>query len=269
LTNDHQSDPADGQAPLTRLPVSADGPARALAVRARPGRGPAIVWLGGFRSDMDSTKALALDTYAAREGRACLRFDYAGHGISEGDFAACTISTWLADALAVLEAHGGERPVLVGSSMGGWIALRVCQMLQDAPPERRPGGLVLIAPAVDFTQVLMWERFPQEIRDQIEREGVWLRPSAYSPEPYPITRELIEDGRRHLMLGGPINPGCPVHILQGMQDPDVPYSHALLLMEHLAGTDASLTLIKDGDHRLSRDADIALLVRSVAAMVEA
>jgi pimeloyl-ACP methyl ester carboxylesterase len=153
--------------------------------------------------------------------------------------------------------------------MGGWIALRVCQMLQDAPPERRPGGLVLIAPAVDFTQVLMWERFPQEIRDQIEREGVWLRPSAYSPEPYPITRELIEDGRRHLMLGGPINPGCPVHILQGMQDPDVPYSHALLLMEHLAGTDASLTLIKDGDHRLSRDADIALLVRSVAAMVEA
>ncbi len=259
--------PIPDPAPLTHLRLAVEGPERRLAVRARAGRGPAIVWLGGFRSDMDSTKALALDAFAAGEGRACLRFDYAGHGQSEGDFAACTISTWLADALAVLRAHGGQRPLLVGSSMGGWIALRVCEILQQAPPEQRPGGLVLIAPAVDFTQELMWERFPAEIRAQIEDDGVWLRPSAYSPEPYPITRGLIEDGRRHLMFNRPISPGCPVQILQGMQDPDVPHSHALRLMEHLTGADASLTLIKDGDHRLSRDADIALLVRSVAAML--
>lgn len=229
-----------------------------------PGSGPTVVWLGGFRSDMRATKAEALASWASKAGRSFLRFDYTAHGESGGDFRECTISVWLADVLAMIAARGGEKPLLVGSSMGGWLALLAARALKAHG--RGLSGLVLIAPAVDFTQELMWDAFPQAVRDEIMKRGEWLRPSAYAPEPYPITRALIEDGRRHLMFAGSIDPGCPVTILQGMKDPDVPWAHAMKLVEHLPAGEITLTLIKDGDHRLSRDEDIALLIRAVEAL---
>jgi pimeloyl-ACP methyl ester carboxylesterase len=240
--------------------------ARRLAVLVREGRGPTVVWLGGFRSDMRATKAEALDRWAERSGRAYVRFDYAGHGESSGAFVEGTISRWLDDTLAVIEAFATGPFVLVGSSMGGWLALLATRELLRSSPRNRPSGLVLIAPAVDFTERLMWERFPPEIKQEILDEGVHLRASAYSPEPYPITRALIEDGRRHLLLGGTIAAGCPVHILQGMRDPDVPWRHALELVEHLPGESVSMTLIKDGDHRLSREEDLERLIAAVEAI---
>jgi pimeloyl-ACP methyl ester carboxylesterase len=248
-------------AKLQFLTVGEGDSARRLAVLAEAGNGPAIVWLGGFRSDMRATKAEALAAWARREGRAFLRFDYSGHGESGGRFEDGTITQWREDAAAVIAAFAGERPVLVGSSMGGWIALLLAHHRRIAGGQR---ALVLIAPATDFTESLMWPAFPQEIRDRILQEGQWLRPSAYSPEPYPITRALIEDGRSNRLLEGPVLPGCPVHILQGMMDPDVPHGHALKLIEHLPADGVALTLIKDGDHRLSRESDIALLVATVA-----
>lgn len=245
--------------------ISEHGGPRRIAYEKRDGSEPAIVWLGGFRSDMRGTKAEALDAYAAATGRAFLRFDYAGHGESGGDFEACGISTWLADALAAIRLTSG-RPILVGSSMGGWIALLATRALRATDPDRAPAGLVLIAPAVDFTERLMWERFPDEVRRTIESIGVYRRPSEYDPAGYPITRHLIEDGRRHLMFGGSIDTGCPVHILQGMRDPDVHWQHALDTIERLPGESVALTLIKDGDHRLSREEDLARLVAAVSAI---
>lgn len=250
---------------LQSLQVGSGPDARRLSVLAREGRGPTVVWLGGLRSDMRATKAAALDAWAARAGRALVRFDYSGHGESEGRFEEGTVSRWLADALAVLDAFVPERPVLVGSSLGGWLALLVARERRIAPG-RAPAGLVLVAPAVDFTERLMWDAFPPEIRREIETQGVHRLPSAYAPEPTPITRALIEDGRRHLLLGAPIVTGCPVHILQGMRDPDVPWQHALELVEHLPGDCVSTTLIKDGDHRLSRPQDLERLVAAVEAI---
>jgi pimeloyl-ACP methyl ester carboxylesterase len=247
------------------LDLGAGADARRIAVLARLGKGPPVVWLGGFRSDMRSTKAEALDAWADERARAFVRFDYSGHGDSTGAFEESTISRWLEDTLAVLDAFVAEPPVLVGSSMGGWIALLATRtMLARAKP---PAGLVLVAPAVDFTERLMWDQFPEDIRRAIETEGVFLRPSLYSDEPYPITRALIEDGRRHLLLGSTIRTGCPVHILQGMQDPDVPWRHALELVEHLPGDSVSMTLVKDGDHRLSRPGDIERLIAAVEKLV--
>ena len=243
-----------------------DPPAiRRLAWLAEPGSAlPRIIWLGGFRSDMRATKAEALANWARSEGRAFLRFDYTGHGESEGRFEDATISVWLADVLAMIAAQGGPAPILVGSSMGGWLALLAARALKANG--HALSGLVLIAPAVDFTEELMWARFPEAIRAEIEHTGQWLRPTGYAPEPYPITRALIEDGRRHLLFGAPIEPGCPVTILQGMQDEDVPWQHAMTLVEHLPADDVTLTLVRDGDHRLSRPQDIDLLIAAVAAM---
>jgi pimeloyl-ACP methyl ester carboxylesterase len=238
---------------------------RRIALRLRPGDGPPVVWLGGFRSDMLSTKAQAIDDWAAARGRAFLRFDYSGHGESGGRFEDGTISRWTQESVAVIRAFAADGPVLVGSSMGGWIALLAGRALARETPPVRPSAMVLIAPAVDFTQALMWEAFPPEIRDAIERDGVWMRPSAYAPEPYPITRALIEDGRRNLLLDGPIRTHCPVHVLQGMQDFDVPWRHAMRLVEHLPGDEVVVTLVKDGDHRLSRPQDLERLVRAVEA----
>ncbi|MBX9932405.1 MAG: alpha/beta hydrolase [Methylobacterium sp.] len=240
---------------------------RTLAVKVRDGAGPPVVWLGGFRSDMGATKALAIDAWAEATARRFVRFDYSGHGQSGGRFEDATISTWLEDAQAVISAYAEERPVLVGSSMGGWIAALVAR-------ERQRRGmpvaaLVLIAPAFDFTQSLMWERFPTEIRDTLERDGVWLRPTEYGPDPVPVTLALIEDGRRHSIMGAPFDPGCPVHILQGMNDPDVPYEHALRIVGLLPKAGTVLTLMADGDHRLSRPEDIARLVAAVAETVNA
>lgn len=244
--------------------VGGDAPPRKLAYTYQQGRAPCLIWLGGFRSDMTSTKAQALCDAAKADGRAMLRFDYTAHGQSEGDYATCTLTTWLHDSLEMVSSFGGECPILIGSSMGGWIAMRVTQILAEAG--KKPGALVLIAPAVDFTERLMWAAFPDAIKQQIMEEGVWYRPSAYAPEPYPITRALIEDGRKHLILDKPITLGVPVHILQGGQDPDVPRAYVKGIIAHLAQDDVRMTLIPDGDHRLSREADIASLIRITRAM---
>jgi pimeloyl-ACP methyl ester carboxylesterase len=249
--------------PAAFLEIGSDK--RRIAVRRRPGAGPGLVWLGGFKSDMGGTKAVALDRWAETRGQACLRFDYSGHGESGGRFAHGTISRWLAESLAVFTAFCEGPQVLVGSSMGGWIALLLARELRRSPsPKATVAGMVLIAPAVDFTEVLMWKRFPEEIKREIETTGSWSRPSQYSDEPYLITQGLIEDGRNHLMLGGLIETGCPVRILQGVQDPDVPWSHAVELVSRLAQDDVVLSLVKDGDHRLSRPEDIERLLTAAA-----
>ncbi len=244
---------------------SGTGPVK-IAVNARSGQGSALVWLGGFMSDMTSTKAGAIDTWAAAHGRPSVRFDYSGHGCSGGAFKDGTISSWLDQSIRIIETFAGTRPILIGSSMGGWIALLAALKLKASGSLSSPGGIVLIAPAVDFTETLMWDAFPPEIKRQIETTGLWERPSAYSDAPYPITRTLIEDGRRHLLFGKSIETGCPVHILQGAQDVDVPMAHALTLLEHLPHDPVSVTIVPDGDHRLAREADIAKLVAIVAAM---
>jgi pimeloyl-ACP methyl ester carboxylesterase len=236
---------------------------RAIAVRRDEGAGPGLFWLGGFKSDMKGTKAEALSQWARQNGRACTRFDYSGHGESGGDFRAGTIGRWLEESLAVFESYADGPQVVIGYSMGGWIALLLLRALrQKVGVNGSVAGLVLIAPAVDFTEVLMWQRFPAKVRKEIEDKGVWLRPSDYG-EPYPITRALIEEGRNHLLLGGMIETGCPVRILQGVQDPDVPWNHAVGLTSRLAQDDVVLTLVKDGDHRLSRPEDLERLIKAV------
>jgi pimeloyl-ACP methyl ester carboxylesterase len=235
-------------------------------VRHDPGTAPGLFWLGGFKSDMKGTKAEALSQWARQNGRACVRFDYSGHGESGGDFQAGTIGRWLEESLAVFEAHCAGPQVVVGSSMGGWIALLLARELRRRAAGGAAAGiagLVLIAPAVDFTEALMWQRFPAKVKREIEEKGVWHRPSDYG-EPYPITRALIEEGRNHLLLGGMIETGCPVRILQGVQDPDVPWNHAVELTARLAQDDVVLTLVKDGDHRLSRPEDLERLIKAVA-----
>lgn len=248
---------------LDAIDVGTGEGARRIAVRIRPGSEPAVVWFGGFRSDMRATKAAALDSWAESRGRAFVRFDYSGHGESGGDFAAGTISRWLEEGLGVLDRYAPAGPVLVGSSMGAWLATLAALRLSAAAPGRVPRALVLIAPAIDFTERLMWDGFPPEIRRTLAETGLYLRPSLYADEPTPITRALIEDGRHHLILDRPVEPGCPVHILQGMRDPDVPWQHAMRFVEHLPGENVQVTLIKDGDHRLSRPEDIDRMLRAV------
>jgi pimeloyl-ACP methyl ester carboxylesterase len=239
---------------------------RAIAVRARTGRAPGLFWLGGFKSDMAGTKALALDAWAAEQGRACVRFDYSGHGESGGSFADGTIGRWLEESVTVFRQFCRGPQVVIGSSMGGWMALLLArEIARLGGGNASLAGLVLIAPAPDFTEELMWKGFSPEIRAQIETTGVWLRPSPYGDgTPYPITRALIEEGRNHLLLGGGIDVGCPVRILQGAQDPDVPWKHAFALAHRLPADDVVLTMIQDGDHRLSRPQDIARIIAAVA-----
>jgi pimeloyl-ACP methyl ester carboxylesterase len=240
---------------------------RRIAVRAREGSAPGLFWLGGFNSDMKGTKALALDAWAAEQGRAYVRFDYSGHGESGGKFADGTIGRWLEDSLAVFEQFCQGPQVVIGSSMGGWIALLLARETAKRAKAASVGGLVLIAPAPDFTEELMWKGFSPEIRREIEDKGVWLRPSQYDDgSPYPITRALIEEGRNHLLLASAINVGCPVRILQGGRDPDVPWQHAFKLVQRLPEEDVVLTMIQDGDHRLSRPQDIARIIAAVAEM---
>ncbi len=251
---------------LKTVAVGTGPAARSIAVRMRDGGSPGLFWMGGFKSDMQGTKAAALDDWAKAHGRAMVRFDYSGHGESGGAFTDGTITRWLEDSLAVFEAccHGPQ--VVIGSSMGGWLALLLMRVLAGRPARQAAdiAGLVLIAPAVDFTEELMWKRFPAAIRREIEDKGFWLRPSDYSAAPYPITRALIEDGRNHLLLGGMLESGCPVRILQGVQDPDVPWQHTVELTARFARDDVVLTLVKDGDHRLSRPEDIERLRAAVA-----
>ncbi len=230
-----------------------------LAWRRIPGRGVGVVFLGGFNSDMTGTKAEFLAGWCEARGAPFLRFDYSGHGASGGRFVDGTIGRWAEDAAYVVDALAPGPHVLVGSSMGGWIALLLAR-------RRAPRALVGIAPAPDFTEDLMWADFPPEVREAIERDGIWHRPSEYGA-PYPITRALIEDGRRHLLLRGPLPVDVPLRILQGQRDADVPWRHALRIAEAVTGTDVRIHLIKDGDHRLSRPEDLALLGETLAPLL--
>ena len=229
-----------------------------IAWRRVEGKAPTVVWLGGFRSEMSGTKADALAGWAATRGRDFLRFDYCGHGASGGDFADATVTRWRGDGLAVVDRLTEGPVVLVGSSMGGWLAC----LAALARPERVK-ALVLIAPAADFTSALLEPSLPDEARVALERDGVWLRPSPYDPAGYPITAKLLEDGARWTILPGPIPIDVPVRILQGGADQDVPWRHALELSHAVKSQDVVFTLIRDGDHRLSRPQDLARLVAAV------
>jgi pimeloyl-ACP methyl ester carboxylesterase len=239
---------------------------RRIAYRRREGKGPALLWLSGFLSDMESTKATVVAAWAAEQGLPMMRFDYSGHGLSGGDLILATIGDWLEESIAVWDPLGGGPRIVIGSSMGGWIALLLARHLARQGRSQELAGLVLIAPAFDMTEALMWHELPQAAKDEIESKGVTYVPSAYG-EPYPITRHLIEEGRSHLIEGHPFDPGCPVRILQGMRDPDVPWRHALALVDLLSGSDVELTLIKDGDHRLSEPQDLQRLTATIAALV--
>lgn len=242
---------------------------RRIAAIATPGStsGVTVVWLGGYRSDMTGTKAVALEAQARRLGVSFLRFDYSGHGQSSGYYTEGTISLWLEESLAVIARLAPGKLVLVGSSMGAWIALRVIEELRKRGEGSRVAGMVLIAPAPDFTSVLIEPHLSEKERDSLAERGYFEEESAYSAEPNRYTRALIEDGRHNLVMSGLIHTGCPVHILQGMKDPDVPYAHALKIMEKIVGDDAILTLVRDGDHRLSRPEDIAQIEAAVAGML--
>ena len=245
-----------------RITVGEGGDAREIAVRVAEGKPPTLLWCGGFRSDMAGSKAESMVAFARSRGHASLRFDYSGHGESGGDFARGTISRWVEEALAVLDAFAAGPLVVVGSSMGAWIALRLAQ--------ERPGrlaGLVLIAPAPDFTSELMEPAFTDAQREALARDGSFTEPSAYSDEPYLYTRALIEDGAANRVLDKRLEVGAPVRILQGMRDEDVPHAHALRLVEALAEDDVTLTLVRDGDHRLSRDEDLLRLEKTLAELV--
>jgi pimeloyl-ACP methyl ester carboxylesterase len=253
---------ASGRPPVF-IQVGNEAGQRNIAVRARDGDAPGLFWLSGFNSDMQGTKAIALDAWAAQYHRACIRFDYSGHGESGGAFVDGTIGRWLEESVTVFEQFCAGPQIVIGSSMGGWMALLLAREIAKHPSARASlAGLVLIAPAPDFTEELMWKGFSPEIRQEIETKGVWLRPSEYG-EPYPITRALIEEGRNHLLLGSAIDVGCPVRILQGAQDPVVPWRHAFALADRLPSDDVVLTMIQDGDHRLSRPQDIARIIAAV------
>ncbi|MBB3935927.1 alpha/beta fold hydrolase [Aureimonas phyllosphaerae] len=231
-----------------------------LAVDGR-GEGPTLVWLGGFRSDMRGTKAEVLSALCEREGLGFLRFDYSGHGESEGRFEDGTISGWTEDAAAVIAARTKGSLVLVGSSMGAWIALRLAQRLPS-----RVAALLLLAPAPDFTSRLVEPKLTAEDRAALQRDGFIAEPSPYSDQPTLYTRKLIEDGARAAVMTGPIALDVPVHVIQGMEDPDVPYGHALELVSLLPSAGVTLTLVKDGDHRLSRPEDLARMERAALAL---
>ena len=235
---------------------------RRLAFRHNPASAGKLtfVWMCGFKSDISGTKVLRLEDWANRTGHGFLAFDYSGHGESDGAFEDGTVSQWRADALAAIDSQTDGPLVIVGSSMGGWMALLAALARPD-----HVKGLVLIAPAPDFTEKLMWPEFSPEAQAEIMEQGFTLRPSDYD-EPYTITRALIEDGRKWQVLDKPIAFDGPVRILQGMQDADVPWTHAARLVDALTASDLTITLIKDGDHRLSREQDIARLLATCDEM---
>jgi pimeloyl-ACP methyl ester carboxylesterase len=229
-----------------------------IAYAATEGRAPTVVFLGGFRSDMTGTKALALEGWAKRRGHAYLRFDYLGHGQSSGRFEDGTIGRWLDDSLAAVDRLTSGKLVLVGSSMGGWLSLLVAR----ARPERL-AGLVLIAAAPDFTERMLLKSLSAEDRARLQRDGRLERPSQYSPEPSIFTWKLIDEGRNHLLLDKKLTLTCPVRLLHGQSDPDVPWEHSLQIAAHIEAPAVITTLVKGGDHRLSAPADIARLIATV------
>ena len=235
-----------------------------IARRLRPAKGqgvtkPGLVWLGGFASDMSGLKAQFVDEWAKKNGQAFLRFDYSGHGASKGKFIDGSISDWLEQSLFLFHQSTQGPQILIGSSMGAWIALLMARRLALVENPKRLAGLILLAPATDFTECLIWSQLDNKTKHTIIDQGHWLRPSAYASDPTPITRLLIEDGRRHLLLGDMIKTHAPVHIIHGLRDEDVPWRHVLSLLEHICADPVTLSCIADGDHRLSRPEDLAQL----------
>jgi pimeloyl-ACP methyl ester carboxylesterase len=256
--NSETSDADSGTPQFVELP---DG--RRLAYRRRLATDrtrdcAGILFLPGFRSDMTGTKATFLDEFCAARGLGYVRFDYSGHGASSGRFEDGTIGRWLEDAIAIIDRASEGPLILVGSSMGGWIMLLAALARPD-----RVAGLVGIAAAPDFTEDLMWAAMPPETRARLLADGAIQKPSQYQDAPLEITRALIEDGRRHLLLRGSIDIRCPVRLLHGMADPDVPYQTSISLAEKLTSADVTVTLIKDGDHRLSREEDLQRVFAAV------
>lgn len=254
------------------VPAGRSG-ARRIAYLYAPGTDkdrPGLVWFSGLKSVMTSTKATALAEWAARDGLSMLRFDYSGHGQSGGAFTDGTAGQWLEDSITVLKQVARGPQIFVGSSMGGWIALLILRAIAGTDPMAAGlipvSGAVLIAPAWDMTEALMWRQFPPAVRNELAAKGRFERPSHYEDGAYVITRELIEDGRSHLIGDDSFDPGCPVRIIQGVQDPDVPWQHAFGLLQILASENVMLSLIHDGDHRLSRPEDITKLLQNVHAL---
>ncbi len=212
-----------------------------------------LFWLGGFMSDMEGSKATVLADLTEQENRPCLRFDYSGHGSSTGQFRDGTISTWLEESVAVFRSQTSGPRILIGSSMGGWLALLLYRYFQQNEPDvaNRIKGIVLIAPAADMTQKLMWDKYADAARSEITENGFYAEPSDYGDEPYVITRDLIEDGKQHCLMDIGMSVSCPVRILQGEDDPDVPWQHGAKVFQCIKGNDVAFTLIKSGDHRLS------------------
>lgn len=239
-----------------------------IALRQVAGASPGVMWLGGFKSDMLGTKAETLSGWAQEKGHAFIRHDYSGHGESSGRFVDGTISLWLKQSLEVLRRRTQGPQILVGSSMGAWIALRMVQELHKAGEGGRLAGLLLLAPAPDFTADLMEPQLTDEQKRDLEEKGYFEEPSEYSPEPNVYTKALFDDGRANRVMTGLIDTHCPVHILQGMADPDVPYHHALRLVEHLPADDVTLSLIRDGDHRLSRPQDLSMMISALEGLIE-
>jgi pimeloyl-ACP methyl ester carboxylesterase len=233
-----------------------------IGYRHRDGKSPGVVFLCGFNSDMSGTKAASLDAFCAARGHAFLRFDYFAHGVSSGDFADVTIGRLLADTLAVIDKQTEGKLVLVGSSIGGWLML----LAALARPERVK-ALIGIAAAPDATEDLMWQRMSFELREDVITKGAVRVPSKYSDSGYLITRKLIEEARGHLVMRSPLEIDRPVRLLHGMLDPDVPFETSLSLADRLTGSDVQVTLIKDGDHRLSRTQDIELLLRTLTGLL--
>lgn len=270
-TRDHEDRNRDMSSSAQFLDVQAEGrPPRRIAylksAGTRPGA-PGLVWMPGFKSDMVSTKASVLAPWAEARGAGFLRFDYSGHGQSGGRIEDCTIGDWLAESLAAFDALTQGPQILVGSSMGGWLALLLARKLMERGEAARLKAIVLIAPAWDMTEELMWKRFSPHALEALDRDGVFYLPSEYG-EPYALTRALIEEGRDHLLAGAGFDPGCPVRIIQGLRDPDVPWEHALKLVNLLGGEDVRLTLVKDAEHRLSREQDLALLLATIGEFMD-
>lgn len=234
----------------------------------RPGR-PGVFWLNGFRSSMHGGKATAVADWCRHRDLDSIRFDYRGNGDSGGRFEDMTIGDWLDDARGVFRRNARGPQILVGSSMGGWLAVLLArERLSGAAPGTGIAGLILIAPAIDMTERLISERLSSAEREALERDGLLLRPSAYDDAPYPVTRQLVDEGRRHLIGREPFELGVPVHIIHGARDPDVPVSVSQDLCACLAGDDVRLTLIPDGEHRLSRPADIDIILGAIGAMAD-
>jgi len=235
-----------------------------IAYHKDEGKAPGVIFLGGFMSDMTGTKATALQAHCRAHGRAFIRFDYQGHGQSSGVFRDGTIGAWRDDALAVIDELAEGPQILVGSSMGGWIALLAALARPD-----RVAGLVGIAAAPDFTRDLMWDSYSEADRETLKSQGFLEEPSEYSDEPYVISYRLIEEGYDHILLDGPVGLTCPVRLLQGMKDNDVPWETALRLADRLTSNDVVVQLVKGGDHRLSTPADLERLFRAVDDLCEA